>query len=558
MDAILYIRFSTAEQKTGDSYDRQKRDGLAFIAKQGWRHVNTIEDLGKSAWKGEHMLSTGALGQFNNQVAAGDIPKGTVLVAEKTDRLSREGWEVLFDWLRSMIRKGVSVATTDGHLFSPETMKDELSIIKILLGGKADQAHSATISKRVRDSYEAAVEAAANGGPKVSGKCPGWVTLNKGRMDFTYHADRVAVVQDIYEQAAAGRGARWIAKNLNERGIPPWGKKFKAGVGWDPTTINWIIQSPAVEGEFRVGYSNPNRVKTEPRTIPDYYKRIIDADLVARARAAFECRKKVGGGRHTATAVNLFRGLVRCGTCSSRMYLNQQHGRYFLQCVSAAGKRGCDASETYRYEDFETSALDTILDLALDDKWFSKADDTYPLTVALAEAQKCLADHNARLKRAVDKMLDEDVGDLFAARLPELKRAVQDAANEVGETEKVLARARGVVSAAEHQQRVLEVRGAIMDPDPATREESRLRVIQAMQGIVESVTCDLHGDYGRCFTVKLKLNVYSIVIGHDGVVWEQNYGPEFYFGDNTDHLTQREPANEKLLSDLRRRWTTEL
>ena len=139
MDAILYIRFSTAEQKTGDSYDRQRRDGLAYIEKMGWRHTATIEDLGKSAWKGEHMLSTGALGKLSAEVAAGDIGKGTVIVAEKTDRLSREGWEPLFDWLRDMTRRGVSVATTDGHLFSPETMKDQLSIIKILLGGQAEE-----------------------------------------------------------------------------------------------------------------------------------------------------------------------------------------------------------------------------------------------------------------------------------------------------------------------------------------------------------------------------------------------------------------------------------
>ncbi|MBA3038789.1 MAG: recombinase family protein [Rhizobiaceae bacterium] len=557
MDAILYIRFSTAEQKTGDSYDRQKRDGLAYIEKQGWRHVDTIQDLGKSAWKGEHMLEAGALGKFTSQVAAGDIPKGTVLVAEKTDRLSREGWETLFDWLRSMTRKGISVATLDGHLFSPETMRDELSIIKILLGGKADQAFSEKISERVVSKYAKKVEEAANGGPKVSGKCPGWMTLNEDRMDFTYDKVRIAVVEDIYEQAAAGRGARWIAKNLNERGIRPWGKKFLAGEGWDPTTINWIIQSPAVEGEFRVGYSNPGRVKTPPRTIPGYYRRIVDADLVARARAAFASRKTVGGGRHTSTAVNLFRGLIRCGSCGSRMYLNSRHNRYALQCVSAGGSRGCEAKETYHYEAFETTALDTILDLALDDRWFSKADDTYPLTVALAEAQKRLVDHEARLQRAVDKVLDDEVGELFAARLPSLKRAVQDAANEVSETEKALARARGVVSANEHQKRVLEVRGAIEDPDPAIREASRLKVIQAMQGIVESVTCDLYSEYGRCFKITLKTGAYNIVIGDDGVVWEQNYDAEFYFGDNTDHLTQGDSAAGRLLADIRRRWTAE-
>ena len=134
---------------------------------------------------------------------------------------------------------------------------------------------------------------------------------------------------------------------------------------------------------------------------------------------------------------------------------------------------------------------------------------------------------------------------------------MQDATNEVSETERALARARGVVSANEHQKRVIEVRGAIEDPDPAIREASRLKVIQAMQGIVESVTCDLYSEYGRCFKIALKTGAYNIVIGDDGVVWEQNYDRDFYFGDNTDHLTQGEPAAEKLLGEIQRRWTAE-
>ncbi len=103
------------------------------------------------------MLSDGALGKFSDRVRAGDIAPGSWLIAEKTDRLSRQGWEVLFDWLREMTRKGLNIITLDGHVFTAKTLRDQISVIKILLGGEADQQFSAKISERVQDAYVAAV-----------------------------------------------------------------------------------------------------------------------------------------------------------------------------------------------------------------------------------------------------------------------------------------------------------------------------------------------------------------------------------------------------------------
>lgn len=220
--AYLYIRFSTVAQEGGESYARQHEGGLKLIADKGWTLVETVEDLGRSAYKGEHMLSDGALGKFSDRVRSGDVPPGSWLVAEKTDRLSRQGWEVLFDWLREMTRKGLNVITLDGHVFTAETLRDQISVIKILLGGEADQQFSAKISERVQDAYVAAVERGrTKDGKKLSTRCPGWLVINRDRTEFLPLANRVGVVQRIYELAAEGRGARWIAKDLNERGIPP-------------------------------------------------------------------------------------------------------------------------------------------------------------------------------------------------------------------------------------------------------------------------------------------------------------------------------------------------
>lgn len=546
--AFVYIRFSTVEQEGGDSFERQRDGGLELIARKGWAFTETVEDLGRSAWKGKH-LDGGGLGRFSDRVRSGDIPQGSWLIAERTDRLSRQGWEPLFDWLRDMTRKGLNVVTLDGHEFTAVTMKDQLSIIKILLGGEADQQFSEKLSDRVQLSVRKNIAKAQSGELKViRGKAPGWLKVRADRSGFDLIPERRDVVKLVFQLGAEGRGSRWIAKHLNERGVKPWGTKQNASSGWDPTTIQWILKSPAIEGDYVSGYSNPSRVKNAGLVVPGYFPRAVDADLVARARTAMKSRKWSGGSR-APSAANLFRGLVKCGACGSRMYLNMNvsTGRVF-QCSAAMSKRSCEQRETFRYASFEKSALDTILDLALDDRWFTKSDDTHASAIAFAEAQKRRGEHDARLQRAVDMMLDNEVGDVFAARIPELRRAVIDAKSAEAEAQDALERARGAVSPAEHQRRVMSVRSAIEVEDPDVRVDARLRVTQALSGIIDRIECHLDGEWGRSFWVTLKLDLFRIVIDQDGVVWEQvMMKPE----------TGGDPANVKLLEDIVRRWRNE-
>lgn len=131
-NAYLYIRFSTKDQEGGDSYDRQDRGGRGLIESKGWTLVETVEDLGKSAWKGKH-LNGGELGKFSERVRAGDIAAGSWLVAEKTDRLSRQGWEELMATGTEAARKvqqDIEELKADRARNQQRTDSQEASIIK--------------------------------------------------------------------------------------------------------------------------------------------------------------------------------------------------------------------------------------------------------------------------------------------------------------------------------------------------------------------------------------------------------------------------------------------
>ena len=55
--AISYIRFSSAEQMSGDSYNRQTAHADEWARANGYDIVTRIEDLGVSGYRGYNFAS---------------------------------------------------------------------------------------------------------------------------------------------------------------------------------------------------------------------------------------------------------------------------------------------------------------------------------------------------------------------------------------------------------------------------------------------------------------------------------------------------------------------
>src|ERR1035437_474114 len=90
--AISYVRYSSVGQSAGDSVRRQLEATESYCRKHDLKLTDKyrLQDSGKSAFHGVDRRDTSALGQVEKQVAAGEIPNGTVLIVENLDRLSRE------------------------------------------------------------------------------------------------------------------------------------------------------------------------------------------------------------------------------------------------------------------------------------------------------------------------------------------------------------------------------------------------------------------------------------------------------------------------------------
>src|SRR5262245_41146301 len=92
--AYSYQRFSTTEQGEGDSLRRQTELRDAWIRRSGvvLDTSITLRDEGKSAFTGAHRTNPDrhALAAFLELVKTNRIPRGSFLIVESLDRLSRE------------------------------------------------------------------------------------------------------------------------------------------------------------------------------------------------------------------------------------------------------------------------------------------------------------------------------------------------------------------------------------------------------------------------------------------------------------------------------------
>jgi DNA invertase Pin-like site-specific DNA recombinase len=85
-------------------------------------------DMAVSAFRG-HNRKRGNLADFLKKIQSGEVPKGSALLVESLDRLSREEIEESHNLLLSIVRAGVEVHTiSDGQVYR----KGEMDVQKMI------------------------------------------------------------------------------------------------------------------------------------------------------------------------------------------------------------------------------------------------------------------------------------------------------------------------------------------------------------------------------------------------------------------------------------------
>lgn len=344
--AYSYVRFSTPEQMRGDSLRRQTEAAERYAALHGLELDDklTFQDLGVSAFRGANE-EDGHLGEFLAFVESGDVPRGSFLLVESLDRLSRQKPRRAVKTLERICEAGVTVVTLgDGRAYTADALDDDpLALLVALLVAQRAHEESATKAKRLREAW-GAKRAKAEKQP-LTKLSPGWVRLRDDRSGFDLIPERAAIVRRIFEMALAGKGQQTIAETLNREGVPVFGR----GKHWHRSYIKKILGNPAVIGQFTPHHMeiiNGKRVRVATEPVEDYFPQVV-------SREVFEQVSSLASGRAAPTKTegaiaNILAGLAKCPQCDSTMTRinkgGKKGGQPYLVCTRAKAGAGC----TYR------------------------------------------------------------------------------------------------------------------------------------------------------------------------------------------------------------------
>ncbi len=178
--AYSYLRFSTPEQAGGDTRRRQLDLARSYAARHGLvlDAGLSFRDLGMSAFHG-HNVREGALRAFLDAVELGLVPRGSHLLVESLHRLSRDRVLLAQSLFLRIVEAGITIVTLiDDRNYSAESLnRSPMDLIVSLVRMMRANEESVTKSARLRAVW--ARKRAELGTPPATGRCPGWLRLDK-------------------------------------------------------------------------------------------------------------------------------------------------------------------------------------------------------------------------------------------------------------------------------------------------------------------------------------------------------------------------------------------
>jgi DNA invertase Pin-like site-specific DNA recombinase len=422
---------STDVQLKGDSLRRQTELTRQYVEENGLELAedDVLEDIGVSAFTGAN-LSGGALGRFLTAVRSGKVEKGSYLIVESLDRISRQEVMTSLAVFTDIINSGINIVTlADRHVYVAGKTDFQQLIYSVVVMSRAHE-ESQMKSHRLSAAWQNKRNRIDD--RKLTSRSPAWLRLSDDKRTFEIDEEKAKLVRAIFEESAAGIGNYTIARRLNEAAIPP----FVRGRGWQTSSINKILSSRAVIGEFQPHKFVGGQRLVEGNPILGYFPPVIEEALFYRVQAARSDRRVGGRGRKGKTLSNLFSGIATCGYCGARMHFVNKgpgpKGGTYLVCDAARRGLGCERTG-WRYQHFETSFLAFVEELDLE-QLVRGQDDAQQRAALDANIEEC-AGKMRTLERQRERTYALFVGEngpsaFLAGKLKECEASLDHARNE--------------------------------------------------------------------------------------------------------------------------------
>lgn len=411
---ISYTRFSSRKQARGLSYVRQIEAAREWCAKHGYtlEEEDQFKDLGVSGYSGAN--EDGDLGRLRDMLNSGEIPRGTFLIVEALDRITRQALPRAITLLMNLATGGLRVVTlSDGRVWDEASMHDLgsflMSVVTLYRGHQESEYKSLRLRKTYRKHREM-------GSKQAFGSAPGWLSRDDKTQPWVVDEEKAEVVRRVFELAAAGFGSKNIAGRANDEGWPVPTRLNKTGGRWHGQMPGQLLRNRAVLGEHQ------HRIRTHEahaqgwqgflsgEPIKNYYPRIVSDELWNKARASIRTRATMK--RRDLHYYNVYSGMMYCGCCGAPIHRKNERNGYSraqLQCSDRVAKR------------------------------------TKCPTMAAQRADRAIL--TAIYEHSVHMLGGNRAGD-FAHAIAGLEAAIADKLDQVGQLAETIAKTRGAVQAA--------------------------------------------------------------------------------------------------------------
>jgi DNA invertase Pin-like site-specific DNA recombinase len=437
-----------------------------------------FEDKGVSAFKGRH-ATTGALSDFLSLVNSGNIKKGSHLLIESFDRLSREESKKALIRFLGLLEAGIVIVTlADNKLYNSDS--DQMDVMySLMIMGRAFE-ESQMKSQRLSAAWSSKRKAAQDEGVPLTRQCPAWIELKDGKYEL--RAEHSLIIRDIVGSAIGGLGNGTIAASLNKKGVKPFGR----GVQWHTSYIQRILESPALYGTIQPKAAG---VPVGP-PIDNFYPAVIEKELFYKMRGARA--KPLSKGAKGKGYSNILSGITTCSECGSVHHYKDKgrppKGQKYLVCSKKIG--GTCASKYARYDQIEIITLLTLTQIDVS---------------RIVEPEKC-GNKRADIEHAIDELQTKI--DNFTAAIGSGSASIL-AALMHAETEQLKLKDKlenlSIENASTSPLRqVQSLIGELSKAEGKDLYELRERVHRLLRGAIASFNVDAEGK-----SLEIKLNDYS-------------------------------------------------
>ena len=497
--AYSYIRFSSKAQERGSSVERQTAATVEFAKRHGLDlQDTTFRDLGVSAFRGKH-ARMGALRAFVEAVEEGKIEKGSWLLVESLDRISREQLADAQSRLSSLLSLGITVATiADGQVYEPSARNNLGDAISILVSLSRSHEESKMKSQRAKGSWAKTRRLAKEGTAAKArgGRLPLWLRWNEAG-EIEEIPEKVELVRWIFRMALDGLGGQAIARKLNEAGHTTY-----FGKQWSMGSVAAILSRRYVLGEWQPHTTHIDedgkRIMTPEGAPLKIYPQIISEQDWLAVQKSRKGRDNLTGRAASKSLDNVFSGLARCHCGAPLRYVRRKDKSPALLCRTSEYGHDCAYRKNIQYQPFEALMLTALSRLDYSSLFpdgrsqlEQKREDIRSGLLVVEEEEKTAA---RRKERAITTLLDSDDEHLQDA----MRGAVSDAESSLRELQiKREELQTGLVSVSRALEGLTSSAVSLQDLANLLKEEGgKEKINQLLKGQIESMVVDAKG--GTC------------------------------------------------------------